>query len=69
MGNSTISFKCTKCGSKDFLLPHSGQLQDQDVITCAGCKGAIEYGVARQQMKGAVQDLLSDALGGMFKKR
>ncbi len=67
MNTSTANLRCTRCGSTKFLPSSSGQLRDQDTLTCNGCKGQIKVGEARKQARQAVEKALADRLRRTFK--
>ena len=69
--SDSLEFHCMRCGSKKFEMPeHPG---DADIVTCAGCGAKGKYGDIRKTMsdlaKKQVEDMVSKALGPLFKRR
>lgn len=59
--SDSITFKCSKCGSKQFQIPSSPK--PDDVVTCAGCGATGTYAALRDM---AVTQA-KDEIGKMFK--
>ena len=67
MTQDTISFKCNKCGSKDFNIP--ADPQPDDMVSCAKCGVEIgRYADVQETLlklaKEEVEKQLRDALKG-----
>jgi hypothetical protein len=67
--NDQITFKCTKCGSAEFIFPNQPP-RTTDIIKCAGCEREVgRYDAIREALRKAGRKEIEKVTMEAFGKR
>jgi RNase P subunit RPR2 len=66
MSQDKITFKCAKCGRKDFNIPNNPK--PNDMVTCRGCGATSRYADVQAATMKLGKEAVEKALRDGFKK-